>query len=106
MGKCVFGFDFGTLSCRGIALDINDGRTLAFCEKKYEHGVISERMYHKNITLDSEWCLQDPNDWMNCMAFVSKKLLEKGKINPADVIGLGTDFTSYYQLMNVVFLCV
>jgi len=25
---------------------------------------------------------------------VSKKLLEKGKINPADVIGLGTDFTS------------
>ena len=94
MGKCVFGFDFGTLSCRGIALDINDGRTLALCEKKYEHGVISERMYHKNIKLDSEWCLQDPNDWMNCMAFVSKKLLEKGKINPADVIGLGTDFTS------------
>ena len=56
MGKCVFGFDFGTLSCRGIALDINDGRTLAFCEKKYEHGVISEKMYHKNIKLDSEWC--------------------------------------------------
>lgn len=94
MGKCVFGFDFGTLSCRGVAIDLGSGELLASAESDYRHGVISGRMYHKPIELKESWFLQDPDDWIESMAFVSKKMLSDGNIDPTDVLGIGTDFTS------------
>lgn len=94
MGKCVFGFDFGTLSCRGVAIDLKDGSLIATAEMDYPSGVISEHLPHTSEPLPPEWFLQDPKDWLDSMRYVSKSMLKEGNIDPEDVLGIGTDFTS------------
>ncbi len=94
MSRYVLGFDFGTLSCRGVALDLENGQMAATAERDYEHGVISGMMHHKPIKLESEWFLQDPDDWIESMIHVSREMLKKGNISPEEVAGIGTDFTS------------
>ena len=94
MGKCVFGFDFGTLSCRGVAIDLNDGRLIATAEMDYPKGVISGRLPGAEEELPPEWFLQDPMDWLESMRYVSKTMLKEGNIAPKDVLAIGTDFTS------------
>mgnify|MGYP002800447976 CR=1 FL=1 len=61
MGSYAFGFDFGTLSCRGIAIDLETGQVAATAE---ENGVINGKMYHADIPLQKDWNLQDP--WIGC----------------------------------------
>lgn len=94
MGKYVFGFDFGTLSCRGVAIELESGILAATAEAHYKHGVISGYMHHKPIKLKAEWFLQDPDDWLESMSLVSHKMLDEAGILAEDVIGIGTDFTS------------
>lgn len=94
MSRYVFGFDFGTLSCRGVAIDLSDGRLAATAESSYRSGVISGRMKHKEIALEPEWNLQDPDDWLESMACVSRQMLDSAGIRPEEVLGVGTDFTS------------
>lgn len=94
MSKYVFGFDFGTLSCRGVAISLDDGSLAATEECHYQHGVISGTMKHKPIPLPNEWFLQDPEDWVESMSIVSQRLLKDSGIRPEDVVGIGTDFTS------------
>ena len=57
MGSYAFGFDFGTLSCRGIAIDLETGQVAATAEEKYAHGVINGKMYHADIPLQKDWNL-------------------------------------------------
>ena len=94
MGKYVFGYDFGTLSCRGVALRLEDGKLMATAESRYKNGVISGMMHHKPIPLEDEWFLQDPDDWLNSMCSVTEQMLRESGIPPEDVAGIGTDFTS------------
>ena len=94
MGKYVLGFDFGTLSCRGVAIRLEDGQLMAAAENRYKNGVISGMMHHKPIPLPDEWFLQDPDDWIESMCAVTARLLGDSGINPEDVAGVGTDFTS------------
>ena len=93
MGKCVFGFDFGTLSCRGVAIDLTDGKLLATAEKKYAHGEICECL-PDGTKLPQDWFLQNPRDWLESMQYVSKTMLCEGNIKAENVLGMGTDFTS------------
>ena len=94
MSKIAFGFDFGTLSVRGIALDLETGREVATAEYAYKNGVISGTMKHKPISLPDGWFLQDPNDWIEGICRVSREMLKNGDICPEDVVSIGTDFTS------------
>ncbi len=94
MSRYVLGFDFGTLSCRGVALDLNTGKMAATAESPYKNGVISGEMKHKPIKLEPEWFLQDPDDWLESMVSVSREMLREGRIKPEEVAGIGTDFTS------------
>lgn len=94
MGNYVFGFDFGTLSCRGIAIDLETGQVAASQEEKYPGGVISGTMRHADIPLAKDWNLQDPEDWIYCISSISRKMLAEGKIKPEEVKSIGTDFTS------------
>lgn len=98
MGKYVFGFDFGTLSCRGVAVNLENGALAAASESRYRGGVISGVMNHKPILLEDEWFLQDPDDWIRSMCFVSKDMLLSAGIRPEEVLGIGTDFTSCTML--------
>lgn len=92
--KYVFGFDFGTLSCRVVVIDLSNGKLMASAEKEYPHGVINGSLYHKPIILGNDWFLQDPEDWILAMSDVSKKVLRESGIHPEQVKGIGTDFTS------------
>ena len=94
MSGCVFGFDFGTMSCRGVAISLEDGRVLATAEKEYKNGVISERLPNGGAALPPEWFLQSPEDWLESMRCVSREMLAAGNIKPGEVLGLGTDFTN------------
>lgn len=94
MSKYVLGFDFGTLSCRGILIDLANGDMKATSEHYYRSGVIAGEMKHKPIPLKKEWFLQDPDDWVESMGIVSKAMIKEAGISPEDVIGVGTDFTS------------
>lgn len=94
MKRYVLGFDFGTLSCRGVAIDLETGEQEATAEHAYRNGVISGTMKHKPIKLKDEWFLQDPDDWMESMSIVSKTMLFQAGIKPEEVVGIGTDFTS------------
>ena len=98
MPKYVFGYDFGTLSCRGIALNLATGDLCAAAQHDYRHGVISSTMYHKPIPLPDAWFLQDPEDWLESMVQVTKELLCSAAIAPEDVAAIGTDFTSCTML--------
>lgn len=94
MGSYVFGFDYGTLSCRGIALDLKTGQVVATAEEKYAHGVINEKLCHTDVCLPKDWSLQDPQDWMQCICKISKTMLQEGNIKPEEVKSIGTDFTN------------
>ena len=94
MGSYAFGFDFGTLSCRGIAIDLETGQVAATAEEKDAHGVINGKMYHADIPLQKDWNLQDPMDWLFCICQISKRMLKDGNIRPEEVKSIGTDFTS------------
>ncbi len=94
MSKYVLCFDFGTLSCRGVLIDLADGSLKATAEHSYKDGVIAGTMKHKRISLEKEWFLQNPDDWVESMSIVSKTMIREAGISPEDVIGVGTDFTS------------
>lgn len=94
MNRYVLGFDFGTLSCRGVVLDLSDGKLVATAEHMYRNGVISGKMKHNPIYLKKDWFLQDPDDWIESMTIVSKKMLSEAGIAPEEISGIGTDFTS------------
>jgi L-ribulokinase len=90
----VFGFDFGTLSCRLVALELKSGDVAGSLEFEYPHGVISKTLPGTDISLLPEWCLQHPADWLDACTTLSRKMLEKTGIDGHEVKSIGIDFTS------------
>src|SRR5258706_3789483 len=94
--KYALGLDFGTESARAVLVDLASGAEVATALHDYANGVIDERLPAPNddVFLDPDWALQDPDDYVAaCRAMVPRVLAETG-IDPADVIGVGVDFTS------------
>jgi L-ribulokinase len=98
MPKYSLGFDFGTESCRVIIVDIKDGRIAAQATSDYEHGVIDDELPIAGGKLPPDYALQHPNDWLNSLAHACKAAMKDAKIDAADVIGIGVDFTSCTML--------
>lgn len=92
--KYVYGYDFGTLSCRLIVVNIATGEIVAQGVEEYPNGEISERLPNSDVSLPQEWYLQDPDDYINVMSTLSKRLLEKTGISSGDIIGIGSCFTN------------
>jgi len=92
--KYVYGYDFGTLSCRLIIVNIKNGQVVAEGEERYPHGVIEEKLPNSDTILPRDWSLQDPDDYIVTMCNLSKRLLEESGISNEDIIGIGTDFTN------------
>ena len=93
MSKYSIGIDYGTLSARALLIDIKTGEELASSEMKYPHAVMdTELPCGKKLGID--WALQDPQDYLDCLIFTVKSVLAESGVNPADVVGLGVDFTS------------
>jgi L-ribulokinase len=98
--KYAIGIDFGTESGRAIIVDCANGRELATAVYRYRNGVIDEHLPepHDDVRLDPDWALQDPEDYMRTLEETVPSLLAQTGVDPADVIGLGIDFTACTML--------
>jgi L-ribulokinase len=94
MSKYAIGIDFGTESGRALLVDVADGREVATAVHTYANGVIDEKLPGSDVRLDPDWALQDPNDYIETFKQAIPAVLKESGVDPADVIGLGIDFTA------------
>ncbi len=96
--KYSIGVDFGTESARAVLVDVADGGELATAVHRYANGVIDERLPGTDIPLGPDWALQDPNDYIESIKHAIPDVLRESGVDPADVIGIGIDFTACTML--------
>ncbi|RJL32733.1 ribulokinase [Bailinhaonella thermotolerans] len=88
------GVDFGTLSGRALVVRVGDGAEVGAAVHEYAHGVIDERLPGGGPELGPDWALQSPADWIDVLRTAVPEALAAAGVDPADVIGIGTDFTA------------
>jgi L-ribulokinase len=99
LSKYAIGVDFGTESGRSIIVDISDGSELAAAVSAYSNGVIDERLpLDRSMSLPPDWALQDPDDYLRVFKTTIPAVLRESGVDPADVIGIGIDFTACTML--------
>ncbi len=96
--KYAIGVDFGTESGRAVLVDVSNGREVATAVYPYANGVIDEMLPETEIRLEPDWALQDPQDYIDVFKNTIPSVLKQAAIDPADVIGLGIDFTACTML--------
>jgi L-ribulokinase len=94
MAKYAIGVDFGTESGRAVLVNVADGREVTSAVHPYANGVIDEKLPGTDIRLDPDFALQDPNDYLEVFKQAIPAVLKESGVDPADVIGLGIDFTA------------
>ena len=94
------GIDFGTESARAVLVDCDDGRELATAVYAYRNGVIDEHLPapDDDVHLGPDWALQDPEDYVRTFQEAVPQLLGETGVDPADVVGVGIDFTACTML--------
>lgn len=92
--KYSIGVDFGTESGRAVLVDVSTGKELATAIYPYKHGVIDEKLPGTNLRLEPDWALQDPDDYIRTFKHTVPAVLKQSGADPADVIGVGIDFTA------------
>ena len=98
MTKYTIGVDFGTESGRSVLVDVADGREVATAVYPYSNAVIDEHLPESGIRLEPDWALQDPEDYLRTFQNTIPAVLQQSGIDPADVIGIGVDFTACTML--------
>lgn len=98
MSQYSIGVDFGTESGRAVLVDISDGREVASAVHRYANGVIDERLPESGVRLEPDWALQDPADYIEVFKQTIPAVLHESGVDPADVVGLGIDFTACTML--------
>lgn len=93
MAKYSLGIDFGTLSGRAVIVDVNTGKEIGSAAYEYPHGVMDEQL-PGGESLPVDYALQHPQDYLDVLKNVIPEVLEKTQVDPADIIGLGVDFTA------------
>lgn len=96
--KYAIGVDFGTESGRAVLVQIDNGQEVATAVHAYANGVIDEQLPGTNIRLEPDWALQDPNDYLEVFKHAIPAVLSESGVDPADVVGIGIDFTSCTML--------
>jgi L-ribulokinase len=90
----VIGVDFGTLSGRAVVVRVSDGAELASATLDYPHAVMDTTLAATGAQLPPEWALQVPADYVAVLKTAIPEAVAKAGIDPASVIGVGTDFTA------------
>jgi L-ribulokinase len=100
MAKYTVGIDFGTESGRAVLVRVADGRELATAIYRYANGVIDEHLPapDDDVRLEPDWALQDPADYLRTVQQTVRQVLSDAGVDPADVIGVGIDFTACTML--------
>lgn len=87
------GLDFGTLSCRAVLADTDDGRLAGQISMEYPHGVMDRRL-PDGTALTGSWMLQHPQDYVEALEKTVPGLLKETGVPPEAVVGIGVDFTA------------
>ena len=90
----VIGVDFGTLSGRAVVVHVSDGEELGSAVHAYAHGVMDRTLAATGAALPPEWALQVPADYIDVLRIAVPAAVADAGIDPADVIGIATDFTA------------
>jgi L-ribulokinase len=99
VSRYAVGVDFGTESGRAVLVDVANGRTVATAVSAYRNGVIDERLpLDDDVPLPPDWALQDPEDYLRVFKEAIPAALRQAGVDPADVIGVGIDFTACTML--------
>jgi L-ribulokinase len=97
--KYSVGVDFGTESGRAVLVDVADGSEIATSVYEYQNGVIDERLpVTESVELAPDWALQDPEDYIRTFQRAIPDVLRQSSVDPADVVGIGIDFTACTML--------
>ena len=97
MANYSIGIDFGTLSARAILVDVSNGNVLASEEFVYPHGVLDSTL-PDGTELDTNSAFQHPKDYLDALEHTVKGVMQTSGVCPADVVGLGIDFTACTML--------
>ncbi len=90
----VVGIDFGTLSGRALVVRVRDGAELGTAVHEYRHGVMDTTLAATGEPLPPDWALQDPEDYRDVLRNAVPAAIASAGIDPAHVVGIGTDFTA------------
>ena len=93
MAKYTIGVDYGTLSGRAVLMEVPNGREAASAVFAYPHAVM-DRALPDGTPLKPDWALQHPQDYLDVLGHTIPEVLQKSGVSPADVIGIGIDFTA------------
>ena len=89
----VIGVDYGTLSGRAVVVRVSDGQELGSAVHDYPHRVLDAAL-PTGEPLPPEWALQVPADYLVVLQVAVPEALRLSGVDPADVVGIGTDFTA------------
>lgn len=90
----VIGVDYGTLSGRAVVVRVSDGAELGSAVLEYPHAVMDTTLAATGKRLPPDWALQVPQDYVDVLKSAVPEAVKIAGIDPAAVIGIGTDFTA------------
>ena len=93
MPKYAIGVDYGTLSGRALLVNVQSGEELASAVLEFPHAVMDEAL-PCGKKLGTDWALQHPQDYLDVLRVTVPKVIAESGVNPADIIGVGVDFTA------------
>jgi L-ribulokinase len=96
--KYSIGIDYGTESGRAVLVRVSDGAEIAAAVHPYGDGVIDSILPDGKTKLAHDWALQNPMDYIEVIKRTVPAVLKESGVDPADVIGIGTDFTACTML--------
>jgi L-ribulokinase len=96
----VVGVDYGTLSGRAVVVRVSDGAELGSAVHEYTHAVLTDAL-PDGTPLGHDWALQVPGDYVDVLRIAVPQALAAAGIDPAQVVGIGTDFTACTMVPTV-----
>ncbi|MCI1777067.1 MAG: ribulokinase [Paenibacillus lautus] len=96
--KYTIGVDYGTQSGRAVLVNLANGQEVADHVTPYRHHVIDEFLPGSGKRLEHDWALQHPGDYLEVLQVSVPAVIQQSGIDPADVIGVGIDFTACTML--------
>lgn len=96
--KYTIGVDYGTQSGRAVLVNLADGQEVADHVTPYRHHVMDEFLPGSGKRLEHDWALQHPGDYLEVLQVSVPAVIQQSGIDPADVIGIGIDFTACTML--------
>src|SRR5438309_2197513 len=91
---CVVGIDYGTLSGRAVVVRVSDGAELGVGVHNYRHAVVERNLPGDDTPLPPDWALQLPADYVDVLREAVPAAVLAARVDPGDIIGVGTDFTA------------